>query len=263
MKKLTKVLLSSILASSSLVAITISTKEETVKAANDDLKLVYQLDFEDASNLGKNSVENAFVDATVYKSGNHMTQVDRDGGKAIMIDGQTSFENYLNLPTNFFENQTQATISGWFYLDSTAAAYSGEIGIFSPENDKAFRTDSHANFHGGHYIYVIGNHQWFDSGIYPVYDGWYHMAYVLNGAHVDIYQNGHLVGSRDCDQFTSVSQLHSATSHFYLGQSAYETNHPDYKGGFDDVRVYQKALTVEEIRSEYDFNITSEFSQRH
>ena len=155
MKKLTKVLLSSILASSSLVVISISTKEETVKAAENDLNLVYQLDFEDATNLGKNSIDNNYADATVYKSGEHMRQVDRAGGKAIMIDGQTSFENYLNLPTNFFENQTQATISGWFYLDSTAEAYSGEIGIFSPENDKAFRTDSHASFHGGHYIYVI------------------------------------------------------------------------------------------------------------
>lgn len=255
MKKLTKVLLSSILASSSLVVISISTKDETVKAAENDLNLVYQLDFEDATNLGKNSIDNNYADATVYKSGEHMRQVDRAGGKAIMIDGQTSFENYLNLPTNFFENQTQATISGWFYLDSTAEAYSGEIGIFSPENNKAFRTDSHASVHGGHYIYVIGNHQWFDNSVYPIYDGWYHMAYVLNGNHLDVYQNGHLVGSRDCDQFTSVSQLHSATSHFYLGQSAYETNHPDYKGGFDDVRVYQKALTADEICSEYDFNM--------
>ena len=255
MKKLTKVLLSCVLVSSSMFALTLVSNEKTVSAAAEDLNLVYQLDFEDASNLGKNSVSSSYADATVYQTEGHMSQVDRAGGKAIMIDGQTAFENYLNLPTGFFENQTEATISGWFYLDSTAAAYSGEIGIFSPENDKGFRTDSHANFHGGNYIYVIGNHQWFDSKIYPIYDGWYHMAYVLNGNHLDVYQNGHLVGSRDCDQFTSVSQLHSATSHFYLGQSAYETNHPDYKGGFDDVRVYQKALTGEQIRSEYGFDM--------
>ena len=255
MKKLTKIFFSSALVLSSLVAIYAVTDKETVNAESNSLNLVYQLNFEDETNLGKNSVDNDYADATVYRTGDHMVQVDRDGGKAIMMDGATRFENYLNLPTNFFEGQTEATISGWFYLDSTAQPYSGEIGIYSPENDKAFRTDSHANYHGGHYIFVLGNDQWFDSGIFPVYDGWYHMAYVFSGNRLEVYQNGHLVGSRNGNQFASVSQLHSATSHFYLGQSAYEKNHPDYKGGFDDIRIYQKALTAAEISSEYDFDM--------
>lgn len=255
MKNMTRIFLSSIFVFISFVTICVSNKVEIVNAESNDLKLVYQLNFDDDSNLGNNSIDNDYADATVYRTGDHMVQVDRDGGKAIMIDGATSFENYLNLPTNFFEGQTEATISGWFYLDSTAESYSGEIGIFSPENDKAFRTDSHAYYHGGHYIFVLGNDQWFDSGIFPVYDGWYHMAYVFSGNRLEVYQNGHLVGSRDSNQFSSVSQLHSATSHFYLGQSAYETNHPDYKGGFDDVRIYQKALTSEQISSEYDFDM--------
>ena len=255
MKKLTKSMISCMMFLLSLVVVCFTNKMETASAQANDLKLVYQLDFEDDSNLGKNSIDNDYADALVYRSGDYMMQVQRGDGKAIMIDGTTQFENYLNLPTNFFEGQSEVTISGWFYLDSTATPYSGEIGIYSPENDKCFRTDSHANWHGGHYIFVVGNDQWFDSGIFPVYDGWYHMAYVLTANHFTVYQNGHLVGSKDAYTLTSPSILHSANAHFYLGQSAYEMDHPDYRGGFDDIRVYQKALTADEISSEYDFDM--------
>lgn len=85
MEKLTKVLLSCVLVSSSMFALTLVSNEKTVSAAAEDLNLVYQLDFEDASNLGKNSVSSSYADATVYQTEGHMSQVDRSGGKAIRV----------------------------------------------------------------------------------------------------------------------------------------------------------------------------------
>ena len=232
--------------------------DKKVAAETTDNKLVYKLDFEDDENLGANSAASEFADATVYKTdGNHMYTVDRDGGKALFINSQdTAFENYLNLPTSVFEGQTEATISGWFYHPTGAAAYLGQIGIYSRDNDKSLRADPFASFHGGHYIYVFGNTMVFESDIFPVYDAWYHMAYVINGNEVKIYQNGHLVGTYQAN-WETVSALHSENSHFYLGQSAYEDNHSDYYGGYDDIRVYQKALTEQEIKNEYGFDTFS------
>jgi len=220
-----------------------------------DLKLAYRLDFEQENELGKNTAGTEYPDATVHNTG-LISQVDAKSGenrKGIFINAEsTSFKNYLELPTSVFDGQSKATIAGWFYHPSGAAAYLGEIGIFSPENNKAFRSDQFASFHSGCYLWVFGNNQAFNSMIYPVYDAWYHMAYVIDGQNITVYLNGAQAGSFSAN-WDSISDLHSATSHFYLGQSAYETNHPDFNGGFDDFRIYQSALTAEQIASEYDF----------
>lgn len=233
--------------------------DKKVAAETTDNKLVYKLDFEDNENLGKNSASTEIADATVYKTDNsHMYTVDRKGGKALFINAQdTKFQNYLNLPTSVFDGQTEATISGWFYHPTGAGAYLGQIGAFSQENDKAFRADPYGPDFGGHYIYCFGNNQVLgDTEIFPVYDAWYHMAYVINGNEVKIYQNGHLAETWQAN-WETVSALYSENSHFYLGQSAWEDSHPDYYGGFDDIRVYQKALTEQELADEYGFDAFS------
>ncbi|MBO4572467.1 MAG: InlB B-repeat-containing protein [Clostridia bacterium] len=219
-------------------------------ADGDHYKLVYKLDFEDGEALGKNTAGTTYADATVYNTG-LITQVDSKTGKGIMMNAEsTAFQNYLSLPTSVFEGQTQVTIAGWFYHPTGASPYLGEIGIFSPENNKAFRADQYASFHSNCYLWVLGNNEAFNSLIFPDNDSWYHMAYVIDGQEVSIYKNGEFQRTYNAN-WSSVSELHSATSHFYLGQSAYETNHPDFNGGFDDVRVYQSALTEQQIRSEY------------
>ena len=232
--------------------------DKKVAAEEVDNKLVYKLDFEDDENLGKNFASGEFADATVNKTDeSHMYTVDRKGGKALFINAQdTKFQNYLNLPTSVFDGQTEATISGWFYHPTGAEAYLGQIGIYSQDTDKSLRADPFASFHNGHYIFVFGNNQAFDTPIFPVYDAWYHMAYVISGNEVKIYQNGHLTETCQAN-WETVSALYSENSHFYLGQSAYEDSHPDYYGGFDDIRVYQKALTEQEIADEYGFDAFS------
>lgn len=228
---------------------------EMKEAKADGLGLVYKLDFEDSSNLGKNTA-GSLDDATVHVTDNHVRQIARGDQHAVYLDGTTSFENYLSLPTTMFQNVDNCTIAGWFYHPTGAGDYQGELGIYSPENDKCIRSDQYAPHFSNCYLFVFGNDQHFNSKVFPVYDAWYHMAYTFNNGDISIYQNGKLVSSFHSNTLPSVSVLHSTTSHFYLGQSAYETNHPDYLGGFDDIRVYQTALSRNDIVTEYNLKNT-------
>lgn len=240
--------------------------------ANSDFSLIYKLDFSDQANIGKNSADTAFSDAVVQPDTTLTVGSGPKGKPSLVFPGGTTFKNYLQLPTEVMEGRDAVTLAGWFKVDSDAESYLGEIGIHSPENGKAFRTDPYGEHFGNAYLIVVGDTA--DSGenvdrlgntkVKPVYDGWYHMAYVYDGVrHVfEVYQNGAPVLSQKLNEAYSPDQFHSATSHFYLGQSAYEDNHKDYKGSMSDFRVYAGALDAAAIQSEYgldifDFNTAS------
>lgn len=237
--------------------------EKGFAAAGEDYSLLYQLDFSDEQNIGKNTAEDSsFEDAEVPES-NQFTVVDGvKGKKALNFVGGTYQENYLSLPTEIFENQNSVTISGWFFLPKGVESYLGEIGIYSADNDVAFRSDPYAVYHANAYLYCVGPWKEIDggvgSGVKPVYDAWYHMAYVIDGVNhtFTVYENSAEVLEIALDEGFTPSQYHSETSHFYLGQSAYsgyheENTHNDYKGKMSDIRVYSGALTVQDIKDEY------------
>lgn len=226
--------------------------------------LLYRLDFADASAIGKNVAGTAFADAAT-QDGTSLTITDGvKGQKALDFVGGNEKKNYLSLPTAMFEGQNKVTLAGWFYVPEDIGDYLGEIGIFSPadENNVAFRADPRASYHWNAYLYVVGTPAdvagGSSTGVKPVYDAWYHMAYVIDGeAHkFTVIQNGAKVYEKDLADDFSPSQYHSANAHFYLGQSAYEDNHDDYTGKMSDFRVYGDALTIEQVKAEYELEVT-------
>lgn len=260
-KKLPIILLSAV-AAAALVCAAKAAQPLNVLAESGDL--LYSLDFSDRSDIGKNAV-GGFADA-VLPDGSALSVTDGLKGKnALEFVGGTDMQNYLSLPTDMFEGKTAVTLSGWFYLPSGVEAYLGEIGIYSADNDVAFRTDPYASYHDNAYIMCAGNPDTIDlrTGVKPVYDAWYHMAYVIDGnAHMFyVYQNGALVYEKELAAEFTPSQYYSQTSHFYLGQSSYtgyhgEGGHNDYKGKMSDFRVYGAALGADEIKTEYGLEIT-------
>ena len=233
-----------------------------VFSENSSSNLLYALDFSDINNLGKNTSRTAFADA-ILQNGNTITSVDGpQGKKGINLPGGTQKVNYLEVPTDIFEGQDVVSISGWYYLPSGVESYLGEIGIYSPENDVAFRSDLYASFHNNDYIFCAGNPSGINlnTGVAPVYDAWYHMTYVIDGANheFNVYENGDLVLTQELDPSFSPSQYASETAHFYLGQSSYsgyheEGPHNDYKGQIADFRIYSEALDEASIETLYNF----------
>lgn len=238
---------------------------------NSSSNLIYALDFSDSTNLGKNTSGTQFTDAILQDNNTISVVEGPQGKKAISLPGGTQKVNYLELPTDIFENQDVVSISSWYYLPTGVESYLGEIGIYSPESDVAFRSDPYASFHDNDYIFCVGNPSDgdkeggyalnLDTNVAPVYDAWYHMTYVIDGInHVfKVYENGDLVLTQALDSAFSPSQFATETAHFYLGQSSYagyhnEGDHNDYQGKIADFRVYSEALDETEIETLYNFS---------
>ncbi len=225
--------------------------------------LLYKLDFSDTTTIGKNTAPGStFVDATVNKTEANGLAVETNavkGKNALNFPGG-NHENYLSLPVDMFENQNVVTLAGWFKVPSDIGDYTGEIGIHAPTANVAFRSDSRGSFHGDSYLWGIGPVEGIDgdTAVKPVYDAWYHMAYVIDGtAHkFTVYENGERVFTKDIDETFSPAQFNESGAHFYLGQSAYEDNHGDWTGKMSDFRVYAGALDNDSIKAEYDFEIS-------
>ncbi len=225
--------------------------------------LVYRLDFSDGNNLGKNTAGSTHADASVISNGLTVVSGPKAGTNAIEFpdnaNGALVEQNYLSLPASVFENNTAVTIAGWFYVSSGIQAYSPEIGIFSPENNKCFRVDPYAMAEHGFdnaCLYGYGNNIGGTAGgarVKPVYDGWRHVAYVMEGGKCSIYQNGALAAVIE-DPNMSPEMLCSPNAVFYLGHSGYEGAKPDYDGKMSDIRVYNTALTAQQIKDAYGLN---------
>lgn len=232
----------------------------SAKAAPDDL--LYRLDFSDANAIGKNIAGTDFADATLQSGATVSITDGVKGGKALNFVGGNDGKNYLSLPTAIFEGQNAVTLSGWFYAPHDIGDYIGEIGIYAPEYGATFRADPRAGYHWDAYLYDVGKKKDIPGGstcgVKPVYDTWYHMAYVIDGAaHTfTVIQNGAKVYEETLDSAFTPSQYHSDTSHFYLGQSAYETDKDNYTGKMADFRVYGKALTAQEVADAYALDVT-------
>ena len=234
-------------------------------AESGNTALLYRLDFSDEEAVGKNVAGTGYEDAVVPDDNTFTVEQGIKGQNALVFPGGTKYKNYLSLPTAMFEGKDKITVAGWFYLPTGAEAYLGEIGIYSPENAVAFRSDPYANYHGDAYIFCVGKAEGIDldTRVKPVYDAWYHMAYVIDAEQgvFTVYQNGSAVYETALDADFSPSMWHSQTAHFYIGQSSYsgyenESEHNDYHGKMSDVRVYGDALSAADIKDEYDINVT-------
>ncbi len=239
--------------------------EEVEKKA--DNSLLYRLEFKDKDNLGKNTAGTSFQDATLNK-GSQLSQIEAvKGNRGISFPGNTKEVNYMSLPTSVFENQDRITMTGWFYQSEEVGSYLGEFGIYSEETHATFRAEPYANYHGDSYLFMVGDaddeaSHLFNTGVKPVYQAWYHMAYEFDGVNhkFNVYQNGELAISKDTPSSFSPKDFYSANSHFYLGQSAFmgtarTENKDDYRGKMSDIRIYSGLLSDAEIQTAYSLDI--------
>ncbi len=254
--------LSAIFALLFIVTLVTFGQANNVKAASASDSLVYRLDFSDESNFGNNAVENAYADTAVTnllgENGFKQVSGPKEGSFAIEFpnndDGGKVEQSYLNLPNTLFKDVTAVTLAGWFFVPSTIKEYSPEIGFFSPTNNKAFRIDPYAPVCSNEILFGYGNNICTAGmGVRPIYDGWRHVAYVMENGKCTVYQNGTQVAVIE-DPNMNPALFGSADTVLYLGHSGYEGAKCDYNGKMSDIRVYHSALSRDEIKSEYSLN---------
>lgn len=255
-------------------ALTVNSQEE--------IKLTYQLDFTDKSNLGKNAADNGVNDATVVDNGKiSFLKNEVKGKNAVYLTSGGVRQNYLSIPGDVL-NHEAVTIAGWFKVSSNIPGWARIIEISNGKNG----TDAYTNmgimpyapnyFNGLHINTIINNNViWghnirdnmlfqgsipnierdtpLEGYILPAYDTWVHYAYVLDGTSFKYYQNGKLLRELSGD-FTA-SQFYSDTAKITLGATFHDAT-VDFTGGYSDIRVYANSLTESQIISEFDLKYT-------
>lgn len=180
-------------------------------------------------------------------------------GKGKLVDGQFNKAVHLNggivqmTPANDFivpigENG-QITMEAWFYLNQHAA-YDGIISIEAEAGGCCeFRTMVNPNFNpfwdaAHHADKSLGNFKF-------ELDEWYHYVLVADGKDGKIYVNGEFIGKQDENfEFPKFKK-----ASIYIGAGENPNVHRVEDAIIDEVVIYSKALTEEEINESMNESI--------
>jgi hypothetical protein len=166
-------------------------------------------------------------------------------GQAIHLDG---IDDWVSVGSVGISGAAPRTIAGWAKRNSatvTDVAYTNVFGFFAEGN-----TTEHTCFNidvsgttvanPGWYIIHILNYHW---DILPPDLFWHHFAATYDGNAVRWYGDGALKGEAVPP---APAPILTTTDNVQMGKRT--TNEDTFPGLIDDVRIYNKALTPEEIR---------------
>jgi hypothetical protein len=176
---------------------------------------------------------------------NSPTWVNEKYGKGLSFDG---FDDYVRVEASSSLDVTnQVTLEAWVY----ARAYVDSVGN-NPH--LVSRVDL-----GGGSIYILniygGTHKiGFAVNPYPdqqpsvadlLLNTWTHLAMTYDGAYVRLYLNGQFDSS-----YTLSGPIQTTTNWFAIGCNPYGATWAHFNGMIDDVRVYNRALSQQEIQAD-------------
>ena len=174
-------------------------------------------------------------------------------GSSLLFDGT---DDYVAVANHDSLNPTSAlSISGWFKLTTAPNSFDGLImkttdggwadgyGIFWVADASVGSVASLA-FYVGEYTGVTGGLA-FKAFDYNADLNWHHFAAVWDGATVSLYIDG-IKGTDD----TFAAPLTNSTTRLFLGADVGAPDIPGSgsPGALDDLRLYNRALTIDEIR---------------
>jgi uncharacterized repeat protein (TIGR01451 family) len=173
--------------------------------------------------------------------------VDGKYGKALSFDG---VDNYVEVPHPGY--LAQGTIEGWVYYISVSASIPSHGWMWftiagNPINQRNDGVDFGVHpYYSQNLVFGIydSGWRWADSGIRPQSGKWYHFAGTWGSGGIKIYIDGILQG-----QNSYTGGIPSYTKYTYLGANTY--------GGYvntivDEVSIYNRALTADEIKEHYE-----------
>lgn len=205
-------------------------------------KLVTHYTFEGSANdqIGSRNAELFVGSGTVlgYASGH-------GGGQAIELDG---LDDYVKMPVGTANHQ-DITLAAWVYWDGGSSwqrvfDFGSEIEktlYLTPSNGGGVIELGFTTTRGGHFV---GDASYYLTGATMPVGAWTHLAFTLNGDIMSLYVNGELVDTEFNDL---IDPLHGQPF-CYLGRSMYNSD-PHFNGRIDDFRIYNYALSSEELTS--------------
>lgn len=205
---------------------------------------------------------------------NEEDRIGKTGG-ALELNGSTG---YVKLPDNLIQslNLEKATFSTWvqmdrnqanqrifdfasetgrqvnrntMYLSTQGDTGSLEFAVVTPFTEK-FSNDSTRL--GSEYKYAVRN-----SGLFPT-KTWQHVAITMDEFDAVLYVNGQEV--KRSSTFNVEPRMLLETTMNYIGKSR-NSSHSLFDGKLDDFRIYNRALSVEEIATLADEDVTPPVEQ--
>jgi hypothetical protein len=169
------------------------------------------------------------------------TWADGALGKAMVFDGNDAYVNLGNNPK--FDITNQITVSAWIKINAFDKGYQTIIS----KGDTAWRLQRHRSTDSLEFgcmgLPLASNPRW--GGIYGkvgVNDGqWHHAAGTYDGRKISLYVDGVLDVSED-----AVGTIRTNDHEVHIGQNA-EKPGRCWNGMIDDIRVYNYALSADEI----------------
>jgi len=163
-------------------------------------------------------------------------------GAALQFDG---VDDYVNCGPDASLNPTKAiTVEAWIKLDAAAMGANLYAPIIRRNNTYLLRADKKTS--GVEFNFFIYDGTSWEPGAYSVpqfaFGVWYHVVGTYDHQHVKIYVNGKLKGLS-----ARTGAMPSNGNNTVVGF----WNNEFFPGLIDEVRVYNQALSAEEIRNLY------------
>jgi len=163
-------------------------------------------------------------------------------GPALWFDG---VNDYVNCGNDASLNPTKAiTVETWAKLDVAAADETSYFPIIRRNSAYLLRAESKIS--GNKFSFFIYDGTSWELGAYsnfqPTSGVWYHVVGTYDRQHVKIYVNGKLRGSA-----ARTEAIQSTGTNTVVGF----WNNEYFQGFIDEVRIYNRALSAEEIKNLY------------
>jgi hypothetical protein len=169
-------------------------------------------------------------------------------GGDLVLDGTSG--SYVSLPAGMLSSAQQATIAVWVNV-RTLANWARIFDFGADATTNMFLTPQNSQTSVLRFAITTGGNaseQRLD-GAAPLPTGsWHHVAVVLTGAGGTLYLDGQVAATNTA--LTLVPSMLGATANDWLGRSQY-TADPYLDGQIDDLVIYARALSAQEIAAVY------------
>jgi hypothetical protein len=224
-----------------------------------DNSLVLDMHFDNNSSTGDTPIQAA--DSSIYK--NHGTIIGTTSNDAGIINGALSFDgsdDYVDCGNAASLNVGQITIESWvkfsklgtrqMIAEKHSSVWEGETPAgwwFSKEPDDTIEFIVYPKAGDDNAVYV-------NSTATVKADEWVHVAATYNGSSIKVYINGEDKTGKKTG--TASGNIYNSRRTLVLGNcrwcNSQITQSPYFQGMIDEFRVYNRALSAEEIKAAYN-----------
>ena len=212
--------------------------------ASDTANLILQWQFDDPDNLFYDIVSETNIGVTYISGSSPMTTSDGIIGTGLNLETTTQDIKY-DIPTSLINlSTTSHSFTFWIKLDSGGEDYGRMVTLYNRKIYVMGRSAGTSRIHV--YNPLISTTYYKDDTL--LWNKWYHFAIIVDvsALTLDMYING--IKSSDFS-FTNIDTS-SLTQFFTIGEDLTSTNR-EADGQIDDFRIYNKALSAEEVYDLY------------